>query len=298
MRKVMAKLLVGAVLTATVSALAGLDVTRYIPQGTKIVLRVDLKAALQSELMTAILQQQADKFGLVQEFLSQNVGIALSDVDTLWLLSSQPNAGVVVCKGRFDGQAVRARFGNLPNVTDLGRQDCDFACRFLDAKKNTMQMGAVVDAETMVVGDETSVMSFLATLQGAAKSLPADQPRLERLKNDKSVLAGTLIGPAVDWPGADKEMARYVIDVWASGGLAKDVDVVLNLGVDSPEHAEGIGHIIQGFVILKSDDSNSVQNPLLRSLLRAITVTQDENRLAITVKAPGDQIQQLAAQGR
>lgn len=59
MRTLTRRILAMALLALTISAFADMDVTKYIPADTKILLRVDVAAAMQTDLLADVLRQQA-----------------------------------------------------------------------------------------------------------------------------------------------------------------------------------------------------------------------------------------------
>ena len=117
---------------STAAAFAELDIAAHIPKEAKLIAHIDLAALRKSPLATQLIVQNAQAYGQFTEFLSQNVGINVNDLQSAWLISAQKDTFVLVLRGSFDADKIDARFGALPNVTPLRRDDCRFAASYTE----------------------------------------------------------------------------------------------------------------------------------------------------------------------
>lgn len=297
MTKILTTVVTAMVLLSGVSSF-GADITERLPADTILIGKVDLAAARGSRLGEALMDAHLQKVRDVRHFCNTIIGFDPDQVKTVWLVSSRKDTGVVALQGTFSAAAVRAGFGGLPNVFEVDRPNCEFAARFKDEKKPGMQMGAVLDRHTMLVGDEPSVERFLAARSGDAQALAADDPEVRRIRDARTGFHAVMRGNLENWGDFDANMARWVKALRISGQFSDDVSATLSLTTVSPDTAEGLGHLIRGLTLLTTSDAETIPVPMVREAIRHANVEVGAAEVRVTATLNGDDVQRLLAARR
>jgi hypothetical protein len=272
--------------------------TAPAPKETMLIARVDVAAVRQSPLATKLLTQHAQKWGLVTSFFAETVGLEVEQVRELWFLAAQEGSGVALLRGTFDAQRLTQRFGTLPNVTPSERPGCSFAAVFTDPKKPTPQMAALLDAETLLVGDQPSVERFLAARADAAQCLPADHAALRQVATSPKPLCVVLSGDLSQWRGFDRDLAAAVSQLELTGEVTTDLLLTLSATTRTPAQAEAVANLARGLAVLKADAPSLASKPLHRQVLHAAEISHAECVATAQVTIAGSTIQEQLAPRR
>ena len=293
MTKKLGVLTVALSLGLAVAASAKLEVTKCVPADTFFIAKLNLAEALKSPVVTGLVSQHAEQYNVAKDFLTQNVGLSLEEIQTLWILSSKPNTATVVAQGKFDPVAIQHRFGTLPNVTEVHRDGCTYVARFEDQKKGTTNLGAILDGETIVFGEEACVSHFLDTFDGTGKAMPATDARLAKLLESKSAITAAVVGDLMSWPNVDKNIAATISAAWFTCDLTTDLAAVLSLTALTPDKANGLEFLLRGLIAIQTSDNQPTNKPVLQRLLKSTTVTRDGTSILLTARVTGADVQQL-----
>ena len=271
------------------------DISKTIPADAKIVLRMDVAGMRLSELGADLLTLHDARLREIKLFATQYAGLDLDLIGRAWVLSAKPDTGVVVFEGSFDAAQVRAKFGLLPNVTELKRDGCAYVARFKDDKKDRMQLGAIIDGHTLALGDEPSMEHYLEACAGKTPTVPADNAQLQKLIADKHQFIGTILGGPANWPDFDRNLAGFVKELWLTGDLTADATLQLAVTADTVEHAEGMELVLRGLQPLASDHPNVQAKPIVADAIKAAKVSRQERTVTVATTVPGVQVQAAAS---
>ena len=277
------------------AALAEVAVQEHIPADTKIVGKIRIADAMGSRVVSDILDVCAEQYGTLHTFMSENVGVDITAIETAWFLVPRPDAGVVILQGQFDQAAIRTRFMMIPGVSQLFREDCAIAARFHDEKKGTVQMGALLDEATLAIGDEECVTAFLDARQGRIPTIPAAHQGLRRLTQDDSTLVLTALAPATEWPNADPNIARLVDTAYFRLQIAENARATLSVSTRRAQDPQALSFLLQGLALLKANDPALARQPLLKGALASMMCRTKDNVLAVSTEVSGQDIQMLLA---
>ncbi len=296
MRKLIVTLFVLVLSRNLPPAHADLDVDAKLPADTRLLVRARLSEILRTPLGSGINTAHDDKLTEVRRAILMHIGLDLDRVQDVWLVSCKPDTGVIVLKGDLGAGQIPLVFGESPDVTEVLRDDCPYAVKFMDKKKNKMQLGAVLDEKTVVFGDIPSMNHYLDVVSGRSDALPSDNPQLRAFTSRPDLLAATMFGSLAGWENFDADIAAAIRSIALGVKADNDVQVRLTLEAVDARRAEGFEMTIKGLLILKGESEQLKAKGLLYRLAQRAVVKRQESTLTIDSVLPGDNIKSMVAE--
>lgn len=275
---------------------ADLDVAAKLPADTRLLVHARLNAILESPLGSIVNLTHDIKLGEIRKFVRQHIGLDLDRVEDIWVLSCKPDTGVIVLKGDLGAGEIPLVFGQSPDVTEVFREDCPFVAKFKDEKKGTMQLGAVIDENTVAFGDIPSVNHYLDVVAGKSEALPGDNSQLCAFRRGPDLIAATILGNLAEWGDFDADLAAALRNIRLDVDADDDVHLRLTLEAVDARQAEGFELTIKGLLILKGESQQLKAKGLLYSLARRVSVKRQGSTVTVDSMLPGDDVEGMAAE--
>lgn len=276
------------------TVMADMDVLANLPKETKFLIRADAVGLLKSELGATLTMTHDVKLQQIKQFIRQHVGVDLDLVDHVWVASWKKDTAVIIMKGHFDAGQLRATFGMGEKVKEVERSGCLFAAEFVDNKKGTKQLGAVIDDRTMAFGDRASVNHFLNVMVAKTGKLSPENKKLVKFRKKADHVVATTLVDLAELPDFDKDIADAVKEVWLTVQLDDNINVTITVEASNASKAEGVEMVVRGLARLKGDSADVRKNVLLHRLIQGAILKRHGATVTAESTIQGAFIQQLA----
>ena len=274
--------LVGVVCTAV----AG-DILASFPETVNVLARVDMQKLKQVPVIDRAL---ADQLGPVNNFIEQLrnwIGLDLNTVTALWIGVEKKDHAVFVMQGEFDAGQITGGLHNMEAAQIIPKDNVPVAALLPDEKKpGQFNLGAVLDAQTIAIGQPNLAERFVDAYSGAGKGLDATKlQQVQALRESKSLVHAFILG--VDPADMQKNPWMHLLSM---GELIADVDtdllIDLGVGVRNPQLVEPMRQTLDGLLaIYKSLEGAHKKGDRIQQLLfENATVAVADNRVRIRSK--------------
>ena len=270
---------------------AEIAVLDIVPNTTRMVARLHLREIRDTPLFAALKKQHRQLHTLFAGSIAQFAGIDVDAVDTVWMLSEQAETGALVLEGTFVPDMIRAKLESAPGVSVLDAENCLFLARYRQEKEELVRVLALVDKNTVVAGDEKSVLTLIGVLSGVTPALSASTPALQALAVNTHQLAAVMRGDLAGWNGFDRNLASVVQQVWVNADVENNLTADLILVTETDKQARAAEFILRGIImIVTSKEDSETDTPLLKRTLETALIRQTGNRVTCTLRVPGTDI--------
>lgn len=260
-------------------ARANLDVSAKLPADTRLLVRARLSDIVRTPLGRSINISHDVKLNEIRQFVRQHIGLNLDRVECIWLVSCKPDTAVIILKGDLAAGRIAAIFSQNPDVAEVSREGCPFVARFKNNDSGKMQLGAVIDEQTVAFGDVPSMDHYLDTVTGRSNALPVDHPQLRAFAAESGLVSATVLGNLAHWGDFDPDLAAVIQGVRLDAKVENDALLRLTLDATDERQAEGFELTLRGLLILKGESEGLKANAFLYRLAQRATV----NRQGATV---------------
>jgi hypothetical protein len=274
---------------------------KLVPQGTKVVAEINIKAAAESETGKYLKQNMGDTLPGKNIFdnFTQQTGINVAkDVTSITFCGDgqkeRENAGFVILNGQWDVAAVAAAFPKAKNFAT--REYGKYVIMNWD-DNTTLYACLVNNSLAIMAASETVLKKALDTLDGKIPNIASDPAFVDfnpvakkpfiiaRVKDVNAMAANDQRAAAA------QQVSTISLQVEeAVGGNGVNIDV--DLGAISAEAAEQLATMLNGMQAMAQ--MQGANNPDLMALTKTLKITHAGQKVSIKLTLSPETIKQLA----
>jgi hypothetical protein len=258
------------------------------PKRTSLVAKIDSAAIKKIDFVNKMLNdgenlQLADARSAVESYL----GLDLYKIDTLWAAVGESEEFLAIAKGKFDSLPVEKALRKLSNFGEIRVDGVHFAAVFPDDKNpNKNNVLAVINENTVMLGEEKFAKEFLEVYAGKKKGLDAGMQRrvslMGKSKNLVHAMTMNFVLPA-------KERDNPILKNLKKAELVLDSNSkYFNLRIDADAHdttnLPGIAQILSGALNAQKNSPNVKDNAIVADILKNAKLSSNSKGLALETK--------------
>lgn len=265
------------------------DAVQILPASTNLLARLDVAGIMASSLATELFAENGARFAVMRALLATILGFDLEEIETAWLLASEPDERLVVLEGRFVADDIAGRLGMLPELENREIEGVRHVSSFIDEGDGRVKLAAVLGDELLAVGDEMTMLALIAVWRGDIEALSTKHPGVRWVVKSKDHLAATLLD-LNSWPELDPGSAAILEGVWLSVLVTEDILATLELEAADAQGALGLEHLLRGLLILAPQHPDIQRQPAALSAVKLANLIRDGTDVSLSMTIPGDQV--------
>lgn len=284
-------------MVAVGTTMAG-DIVAGFPGECTIVARLDVQKFRSVPVVRGVLNDQLGQAAAFIEQIRQWTGVDLNTATALWIGVAKKDHGVFVLEGDFDVEEIKGAILNINGAQIVPKDFVPIAALLPDEKKpGTYNMGAVLDPNTIVLGQPEITEKYIDAYTKVGTGLDSDRlQRVRALEESQAIVHGFVL--AIEQAELQKNpWLSYLTHGEFFANVDGDLDISLIIGVRNPDLAQPLQKILQGLIAVfrNMDEEHRKGNQLQKLLVDNATVAVDGDKLVLHSKLEERFINELVA---
>ena len=256
------------------------------PIDAAVIGRIDLNRALSAPIGAKLLTGQKTRYSTINWWLEAAFGINLEQVDMIWFVGDDKEGGIVVLHGNFDAATVATKIKRVPGWNSERHRGIPQVSAFIgdDGKP---QLAAVLQDRLLALGDQEMMKNVLLVWRGKQAALDPAVVSVQRVLASPAQLAATVLDVSVLSENEDSPFTPLQ-GAWLEGNLGQDLTLTLELEAIDEKVAQGIQHMLAGFLIIAERHPDVMGEPANLDAVQNAELKRTGRKLELKLMLLGD----------